>query len=160
MITDSKIIKYSDLEAFPSGLINVLTTGCFDLLHLGHIVHLEHCKKYGDILIVSVGNDETLRLLKGNNRPIHSQEIRARMIAALEVVDYVIISEEVGKMDHNNLVKLLLPDVYVVPSTDTMLEEKKLLIESNGGKFIMCNHEMVEHNGTILSTTKIIGESK
>jgi rfaE bifunctional protein nucleotidyltransferase chain/domain len=143
MKTDRKIITYAQAVSMrrrsrKRGVRIVLTTGCYDILHLGHIIHFCFCKSKGDILVVSVGNDDTVRYLKGSGRPLNPQSFRARMVAALECVDYVVISEEFGKMDHTRLVEILRPDVYVVPSTDSMIEEKRQLIMENGGRFIAC----------------------
>ncbi len=144
MKTDKKIVGYRKLpqirkEATRKKKRIVFTTGCFDLLHLGHVMHLSRCcKERGDILVVSVGNDKTVRSLKGPTRPIQDERFRARMVAALECVDYVVISREFGKMDHNRIVELLKPDIYVVPTTDSHLEEKKKLILANGGKLVTC----------------------
>jgi rfaE bifunctional protein nucleotidyltransferase chain/domain len=143
MRTDRKIISYRRAGALRrsaarAGKTIVLTTGCYDILHLGHVTHFHYCKSRGDILVVSVGNDETVRGLKGPARPINNERFRARMVAALEYVDYVVISEESGKMDHNRLVEILRPDFYVVPSTDSMLAEKRRLVTTNGGTLIAC----------------------
>ena len=69
----------------------VFTNGCFDLLHAGHVRYLETAKSYGDILIVGLNSDKSVRKLKDKNRPINAQKDRAYIIAALEVVDYVVI---------------------------------------------------------------------
>ncbi|MFA5927113.1 MAG: adenylyltransferase/cytidyltransferase family protein [Patescibacteria group bacterium] len=160
MKTDKKVLTYSQLKTATSkhkaeGNKIVLTTGCYDILHLGHIIHFSYCKSRGDILVVSVGSDATVRSLKGPNRPINKETFRARMVAALECVDYVVISTELGKMDHNELVALIKPDIYVVPATDSMLEEKKALIESNGGKFVACHRLPPNHLKDGISTTSL-----
>ena len=70
------------------------TNGCFDLLHIGHLELLENARKLGDILIVGLNSDDSVRRLKGPQRPINTQLDRARILAALEVVDYVVIFNE------------------------------------------------------------------
>lgn len=160
MKTDRKIISYSQLEKIrtkynkPCKII-VFTSGCYDILHLGHLLHFNFCKSKGDILVVSIGNDKTVRDLKGPTRPINSEEFRARMIAALEIVDYVVISEESGIMDHTNLVHRLCPDIYVVPATDSKLSEKKALIESVGGELMACKRLPPAHLKGGISTSQI-----
>jgi rfaE bifunctional protein nucleotidyltransferase chain/domain len=72
----------------------VWTNGCFDLLHVGHIRSFRDAKALGDILIVGINSDKSVRALKGDSRPIVSQEDRAELIAALEMVDYVTIFDE------------------------------------------------------------------
>ncbi|MHB9029708.1 MAG: adenylyltransferase/cytidyltransferase family protein [Candidatus Latescibacterota bacterium] len=143
MKSDRKIFTYRQTArlrktAGQSGTTIVLTTGCFDILHLGHVLHFSYCKTKGDILVVSVGNDETVRHLKGPARPIHDERFRARMVAALECVDYVVISEEFGKLDHVKLMQMLKPDYYVVPVTDSLLAEKRQLAADNEGVLITC----------------------
>jgi len=69
----------------------VLAGGCFDILHLGHVLFLEKAKRYGDILFVWVESDLSVTKRKGEDRPIHTQKERVRMLAALEAVDYVIV---------------------------------------------------------------------
>ena len=68
----------------------VLTGGCFDVLHLGHVKFLEAAKKTGDILFVFVESDQNVKKIKGKNRPIHSQDERAEVLAAIRFIDYVI----------------------------------------------------------------------
>ena len=75
--------------------------------------------------------------------------------AALETVDYVVVSEESGKMDHTRLTSLLRPDVYVVPETDTMLEEKRRMVESAGGRFHTCRRLPPGNLKGGISTTSI-----
>jgi D-beta-D-heptose 7-phosphate kinase/D-beta-D-heptose 1-phosphate adenosyltransferase len=88
----------------------VFTNGCFDLLHRGHIHLLKVAKQQGDILIVALNSDVSVRANKGNLRPILSQDERAEIVAALEMVDYVVIFDEPTPAE---IVKELLPDVLV-----------------------------------------------
>ncbi len=160
MKTDKKIVKYSDLSKLKEKYkkqkkTTVFTTGCYDILHLGHVIHFNYCKSKGDILIVSVGNDKNVRELKGPSRPINSESFRARMIAALEIIDHVVISEEMGIMDHDKSVELLKPNFYVVPGTDGYLDGKKKLVENNGGKLIACKRLPPENKKGGISTTMI-----
>jgi len=88
----------------------VFTNGCFDLLHRGHLHILTEAKKLGDLLIVAVNSDRSVRTLKGASRPILSLEERAELLAALEVVDYVTSFEE---LEPCPLIAALRPDVLV-----------------------------------------------
>lgn len=72
----------------------VFTNGCFDLLHVGHIRYLARAKSEGDILVVGLNSDRSVRALKGPDRPIQRQEDRAEILAALKAVDYVVIFDE------------------------------------------------------------------
>ena len=93
-------------------LINkiIFTNGCFDLIHFGHVKYLEDAKKYGDVLIVGLNSDSSVKKLKGDNRPINNQSDRALILAALEVVDYVVIFDDDTPHD---LIKKIKPDVLV-----------------------------------------------
>ena len=96
---DEKIIPSNHLaelaaELRSSGKTIVTTNGCFDLLHLGHISYLLEARKLGDVLIVGINSDSSVRGLKGTNRPICSEITRAKQIAGLESVDYVTIFNE------------------------------------------------------------------
>ena len=88
----------------------VFTNGCFDILHLGHIKYLETAKSLGDILILGLNSDRSVSALKGDERPINSQVDRAYILAALEVVDYVVIFDEDTPY---NLIKLIKPNILV-----------------------------------------------
>jgi len=88
----------------------IFTNGCFDLLHIGHIKYLEKAKEWGDILIIGLNSDSSVKNLKGNNRPINSQNDRAHILASLRVVDYVVIFDEDTPID---LIKLIEPDILV-----------------------------------------------
>lgn len=88
----------------------IFTNGCFDILHKGHITYMKEAKKLGDILIVGMNGDSSVRRLKGKDRPINNQESRAAVLANLEFVDYVIIFKEATPF---NLIKAIKPDVLV-----------------------------------------------
>ena len=88
----------------------VFTNGCFDLLHYGHIKYLADAKRKGDILVVAINSDASVKRIKGRKRPIVKQLDRARIIAALEAVDFVTIFNEDTPI---NVIKLLSPDVLV-----------------------------------------------
>lgn len=88
----------------------VFTNGCFDILHLGHLRYLEEAKKLGDILVVGVNSDESVKRLKGEKRPINKLSERMEMLAGLKPVDYVTYFEEDTPY---NLIKLLMPDILV-----------------------------------------------
>lgn len=160
MKTDKKIIKYKDLarlrqKATKEAKTIVFTSGCYDILHLGHVIHFNYCKSLANILVVTTGNDKTIRELKGNGRPINNEQFRSRLLAALEIVDYVVISEEYGKMDHEESMKLLKPDVFVVNTTDSAIAEKKKLAESLGVKLVACKRLPPNNFKGGISTTAI-----
>lgn len=159
MKTDSKIIKYTELRkirelATKEDKTIVFTSGCYDILHVGHIAHFDFCKSKGDILIVTVGNDKTVSELKGPSRPINKEMFRAQVLAAIEYIDYVVISEEFGKMDHNLSVALLSPDFFVINFDDSAIEAKQQLIDLVGGKLVK-RQLVVKDKGEVLSVTEI-----
>lgn len=88
----------------------VFTNGCFDVLHYGHVHYLVQAKELGDILVVGLNSDASVRRLKGEGRPINSEQARAFVLAALEMVDYVCLFEEDTPY---NLVSVVQPDVLV-----------------------------------------------
>ena len=88
----------------------VFTNGCFDVLHTGHVKYLEKAKSFGDILIIGMNSDESVKRIKGRNRPINSQNDRAYILASIEVVDYVVIFDEDTPL---NLIKLINPNILV-----------------------------------------------
>jgi len=88
----------------------VFTNGCFDILHAGHVRYLETAKSFGDILMVGVNSDESVKTLKGETRPINNEQDRALLIASLEAVDYVVIFNEDTPYE---LIKAIKPDTLV-----------------------------------------------
>jgi D-beta-D-heptose 7-phosphate kinase/D-beta-D-heptose 1-phosphate adenosyltransferase len=113
----------------------VFTNGCFDLLHLGHVRYLREAKKMGDVLIVGLNSDDSVRVLKGRERPYVSEMERAEILASLECVDYVTIFSE-NRPD--NLIRVIKPDIHVKGGDYrvSQLPERKL-VESLGGKAIV-----------------------
>ncbi|MGM0411034.1 MAG: D-glycero-beta-D-manno-heptose 1-phosphate adenylyltransferase [Bacillota bacterium] len=110
----------------------VFTNGCFDLLHIGHVRYLYEAKKQGDILIVALNSDSSVKQLKGDNRPIINENERAELLAALEMTDYIVIFEELTAI---NLINNLKPDIYVKGgdySKETLTEWTT--VEKNGGE--------------------------
>ena len=111
----SHIKTFDEIKTLSSKLHNqgkkiVFTNGCFDILHVGHVKYLEVAKSYGDVLILGLNADSSVRKLKGPTRPINTQEDRAYIIASLESVDYVVIFEEETPYE---LIKLIKPHVLV-----------------------------------------------
>jgi D-beta-D-heptose 7-phosphate kinase/D-beta-D-heptose 1-phosphate adenosyltransferase len=88
----------------------VFTNGCFDILHVGHVKYLQEAKSYGDVLIVGLNSNSSVRELKGPTRPVNPEEDRAYILAALESVDYVVIF---GEETPHELIKNIAPDILV-----------------------------------------------
>ena len=111
----SKILELKDLvqivnAARVSGQCIVFTNGCFDIIHAGHLRYLSAARSEGDILVVGLNSDTSVRLIKPENRPIVPQDQRAEVLAGLECVDYVIIFDE---PDPLGLIMALKPEVLV-----------------------------------------------
>ncbi len=108
----TKIKSISELESrsyFKDRKV-VFTNGCFDILHAGHVKYLEEARSFGDLLIVGLNSDDSVRRLKGESRPINTFEDRARVLAALECVDFVVGFEDDTPYD---LIKTIKPDILV-----------------------------------------------
>jgi len=88
----------------------IFTNGCFDILHAGHVRYLEEARKLGDMLIVGINSDESVKVIKGVERPINTLEDRVRVLEALETVDSIVVFDEATPI---NLIKALLPDILV-----------------------------------------------
>ena len=109
----------------------VFTNGCFDILHTGHVRYLNIAKGYGDVLVVAINSDESVRGIKGELRPIVPQSERAEVLSALSMVDYVTVFED---EDPHGIIAELNPDV-LVKGGDWALDEiiGRDIVEANGG---------------------------
>lgn len=128
----------------------VFTNGCFDLLHAAHIRYLKEAKEQGDILIIGLNSDSSVKALKGDKRPLVPENERAFMLAALECIDYIIIFND---KTVENLLRELKPDIYVKGgdyTIDTINQEERKIIEENSGKIVI----LKGHEG--YSTTNLI----
>jgi D-beta-D-heptose 7-phosphate kinase/D-beta-D-heptose 1-phosphate adenosyltransferase len=113
--SDAHIKSFEEIERIVNrcragGKRIVFTNGCFDILHVGHVKYLQVAKSFGDILIVGLNSDASVRALKGPTRPVNSEDDRAYILAALESVDYVV---KFGDDTPYELIKMLRPDVLV-----------------------------------------------
>jgi len=97
-------------KAQAAGRRIVFTNGCFDLLHRGHVRYLERARALGDVLVVALNSDASVRTLKGRTRPVVSAEQRAEVLAALAAVDFVVIFDE---LDPARVIRAVRPDVLV-----------------------------------------------
>jgi rfaE bifunctional protein nucleotidyltransferase chain/domain len=137
----SKIIRYADLASWRQQLRGrkslVVTNGCFDLLHVGHVTYLENARNLGEQLLVGVNSDAAVRSLKGQGRPVNSEEDRAAVLAALEAVDAVCIFPDVRA---TNFLAAALPDIYVKGgdyTIETLDQDERRAVESAGGKIVI-----------------------
>ncbi len=116
----------------------VLVGGCFDLIHIGHIYFLEEAKKLGDKLAVLLESDETIKKLKGEHRPVHTQEERKKMLLAIKFVDEVIsISPLKTDEEYFDVIKNIRPDIIALTEGDPILEKKQKQAELISAKAVI-----------------------
>jgi len=112
----------------------VFTNGCFDLLHKGHIDLLTRASEFGDKLIVGINSDESVKKIKGENRPVENQKTRKKNLIKLQYVDDVYVFEESTPL---NIIKFICPDVLVKGADYTIHEiVGAKFVSANGGKVI------------------------
>jgi len=121
----------------------VFTNGCFDLLHRGHVEYLMEAASFGDILILGLNSDHSVRKLKGENRPVQDEGSRALIAASLHFVDHVILFDEETPIE---LIKFIIPDV-LVKGGDYATEE------------IVGNDEVIKNGGKVEVIKYIDGHS-
>ena len=121
------------------GLKIVFTNGCFDLLHPGHIAYLQGARRMGDVLIVGLNSDRSVKVLKGTARPILTEVERAFVLSGLESVNFITIFDESTPL---NLIRSILPDV-LVKGADWGLSEivGRKEVEDAGGKVVALPYE-------------------
>jgi rfaE bifunctional protein nucleotidyltransferase chain/domain len=134
----------------------VFTNGCFDLIHTGHTRYLSLARSFGDILVVAVNSDSSVRTIKGEKRPINSQRERAEALAALASVDFVTVFTE---PDPYKVISTLQPDV-LVKGGDWPVEKiiGRDVVEARGGKVV--NVPFVEGQSTTGIIEKILNNYK
>ena len=148
-----KILTKEDVSRFRKDNQNkkiVFTNGCFDILHIGHKRYLQQAAALGDILVIGVNSDDSVRRLKGPSRPVNGEQDRAEMLSALGFVDYVVIFDEDTPYE---LIKKIQPDV-LVKGGDYKPEEVvgRDIVEARGGRLELI--QLVEGK----STTNIINK--
>lgn len=152
IIKDINLLKEKLLEEKKKNKKIVFANGCFDIIHRGHITLLEKAKSEGDILVVAINSDASIKKLKGENRPIFCEDERAEILAAFQAVDFVtVFSEE----DPHKIVSELRPDVLVKGgdwTVETVIGRD--IVEANGGKVVI----VPQVEGA--STSKIIEKLK
>jgi rfaE bifunctional protein nucleotidyltransferase chain/domain len=136
---NEKIVDAEELRAIADemrgrGRKLVLTNGCFDLLHVGHVRYLAAARALGDSLAVAINGDESVRELKGEGRPLNREADRAEVVAALESVNYVVIFDEVRAAQ---LFEKVRPEVYVKGgdyTRETLNAEERSALENVGAE--------------------------
>jgi D-beta-D-heptose 7-phosphate kinase/D-beta-D-heptose 1-phosphate adenosyltransferase len=158
----SKIKTISELRPLldilrAAGTKIVFTNGCFDLIHTGHTRYLAKARSFGDILIVAVNSDASVRRIKGEKRPVNPEAERAEVLAALGSVDFVVIFDE---PDPHTIISELQPDV-LVKGGDWPVEKMigRDIVEARGGKVISVPYiEGASTTGIIEKIVKTYGK--
>ncbi|MDD9303946.1 MAG: D-glycero-beta-D-manno-heptose 1-phosphate adenylyltransferase [Desulfobacter sp.] len=150
---DKKIVTLDEMcrlsyEYRSQGRTVVFTNGCFDILHAGHVSYLTRAKALGDVMVVGLNSDASVREIKGDQRPVVSQEQRACVVSALEVVDHVVIFDA---PDPGDMIRVIVPHVLVKGAD---WPEDKII----GGDFVKANQGQVARIAfdQDISTTQII----
>ena len=139
---EAKIIAWAELPAWrakvrATGKRLVVTNGCFDLLHRGHVTYLQAARSQGEALLVGLNSDASVGQLKGPDRPLNAEADRAAVLAALESVDAVCIFAE---KTATRFIERAQPDIYVKGgdySVETLNQEERKVVESAGGKIMV-----------------------
>lgn len=160
---EKKLISFEELRALVEdykrkGKKVVWTNGCFDILHTGHVDYLKKAKKLGDVLIVGMDSDDSIRRLKGLGRPINSELDRAEILSALEFVDYVTIFQFGAVKDY---LRDLQPQIYVKGgdyNIDTINQEERRIVESYCGEIVIL--PPVPNKSTTKTIEKMQGNEK
>jgi D-glycero-beta-D-manno-heptose 1-phosphate adenylyltransferase len=122
-----KLQRLEDLPALLIGKKVVLANGCFDILHVGHLRYLQHARALGDVLVVAINSDKSMRLIKDQGRPILDENERTTLVSALRCVDYVVLFDEPCV---SHVLDVLRPAIHAkgtdyteqtVPERDTVL---------------------------------------
>ncbi len=154
MLIDRKNIE--NLRGELQGKKIVFTNGCFDILHVGHVRYLTTAKSFGDVLIVGLNTDDSVKRLKGATRPVNNQADRAEVLLGLKAVDYVIFF---GEDTAENLIAELQPDVYVKGgdyTLDTLPEAK--IVQAYGGRVELVKLVAGKSTTNIIKTLEIINQ--
>jgi rfaE bifunctional protein nucleotidyltransferase chain/domain len=141
MELDSKIIPFDQLTEWRAGIRSsgkrlVVTNGCFDILHVGHVRYLSSARAAGDLLMVGLNGDQSVRELKGPERPLNIESDRALLLAALQCVDAVCIFPEKRA---TRFLKTSQPDIYIKGgdyTLDTLDQDERQAVEGAGGQIL------------------------
>lgn len=129
LITQQEIIDIVR-KGQQTGKTYVVTNGCFDILHVGHVRYLQKTKEFADYLIVMLNSDGSVKALKGEGRPINNEQDRAEILSALSCVDYVVLFDEKSPA---KLLEDIKPDVYTKGADYTLetLPEREIIERNN-----------------------------
>ncbi|MEQ8517779.1 MAG: D-glycero-beta-D-manno-heptose 1-phosphate adenylyltransferase [Cytophagales bacterium] len=146
--TEKKISTLEDFlvirrELKEKGKKLVFSNGCFDIVHLGHIEYLQKARNLGDFLVLGLNSDKSVRMLKGEGRPIIDEASRARLMASMEFIDAVILFDD---LTPEELINAILPDI-LVKGDDYLIKD------------IVGSNVVIEHGGEVKTISLVEGYS-
>jgi rfaE bifunctional protein nucleotidyltransferase chain/domain len=146
VISETALVEHVAADR-QEGRTIVFANGCFDLLHVGHVRYLEGARQQGDRLVVAINDDESVRRLKGGRPPVMAEAARAELVAALAVVDYVIVFPDANV---ERLLRLLKPDVHC-KGTDYTVDTvpERAVVAEYGGRVAVVG-DLKHHSTTAL----------
>lgn len=150
----------ADLPVWRSMLLEktiVLATGCFDLLHIGHLYFLRQACEQADVLVVGVNSDRSVQVIKGEKRPIVRQEQRAELVAAFRCVDYVFIYDDIVADD---CIISLNPDVYAVGEESVKAYPSEVMVAANTGTRIHVVKRIPSISTTAIVANVLVNEER
>ena len=155
-VPNPKIITIQEARAARDQLVAegkklAFTNGCFDILHSGHVAYLTFARNQGDALLVAVNTDASVRLNKGEDRPINSEEDRAYVIASLRAVDYVVLFDD---QEPKDIIAQILPQILVKGKAWAPYVSGREVVEANGGVVVLA--DMVAGRSTTNTIDKIL----
>ena len=156
-IVDAEQLRAIASEMRDQGRKLVLTNGCFDLLHVGHVRYLQRARALGDALAVAINGDESVRALKGEGRPLNREADRAELVAALECVDHVVVFAEVRATP---LLEKVRPAIYVKGgdyTAETLHAEERAALERAGAEIQILPFEKGHSTSNLIEKIKKIG---
>lgn len=158
-IVDAEQLSAIANEMRAQGRKLVLTNGCFDLLHAGHVRYLQAARALGDALAVAINGDESVRALKGEGRPLNSDADRAEVIAALECVDHVLIFAAVRA---TQLLEKVRPSIYVKGgdyTAETLNAEERAALDRTGAEIRILPFEKGHSTSRLIEKIKGVSPS-
>lgn len=155
-IDDPKILTIEEMRAERDKLVAqgkrlVFTNGCFDILHRGHVSYLAFARNQGDALVVGLNTDASVKVNKGDDRPINSEEDRAFVLGSLRAVDFIVLF---GDKEPKDIIAKILPQVLVKGNDWAHYVSGREVVEANGGKVVLA--EMVEGRSTTNTIQRIL----
>lgn len=155
-IDQPKLLSVDEVRAERDKLVAagkrlVFTNGCFDILHRGHVTYLTFARNQGDALVVGLNSDASVRVNKGENRPIHSELDRAFVLGSLRAVDFVVLF---GEKEPKDIIARILPQVLVKGSDWAHYVSGRDIVEENGGKVVLA--DLVDGKSTTNTIERIL----